>query len=201
MRRSSTPDRRRCPATSIAARWSNCRSTAATGCSCRQWCKGVTANTITDTPGTNRTSAFRVNLDGQEITQETSVAGFGQPGISRDAIAEYQIVTNLFDVTMGRSVGAAGAGDFARRVEQVHRQRVRQLPQRLPECRRRLHPQGAAVLEPTGRRQPGRTDHPATSCITSRPTSISASPTPRCSDRRHTAATRFRCRATCSSTT
>jgi hypothetical protein len=67
--------------------------------------KGVTANTITDTPGTNRTSAFRVNLDGQEITQETSVAGFGQPGISRDAIAEYQIVTNLFDVTMGRSVG------------------------------------------------------------------------------------------------
>lgn len=67
--------------------------------------KGVTANTVTDTPGTNRISAFRVNLDGQEITQETSVAGFGQPGISRDAIAEYQIVTNLFDVTMGRSVG------------------------------------------------------------------------------------------------
>jgi hypothetical protein len=61
---------------------------------------------MTDTPGgTSRTASFRVNLDGQEITQETSVTGFGQPGISRDAIAEYQIVTNLFDVTMGRSVG------------------------------------------------------------------------------------------------
>ena len=72
--------------------------------------KGVTANQITDistsTPnGSSRTASFRVNLDGQEITQETSVTGFGQPGISRDAIAEYQIVTNMFDITMGRSVG------------------------------------------------------------------------------------------------
>jgi carboxypeptidase family protein len=72
--------------------------------------KGITANQITDistsTPnGSSRTASFRVNLDGQEITQETSVTGFGQPGISRDAIAEYQIVTNMFDVTMGRSVG------------------------------------------------------------------------------------------------
>jgi hypothetical protein len=70
--------------------------------------KGITANQITDTStpnGSTRTAAFRVNLDGQEITQETSVTGFGQPGISRDAIAEYQIVTNMFDITMGRSVG------------------------------------------------------------------------------------------------
>jgi hypothetical protein len=70
--------------------------------------KGITANQITDTStpnGSSRTSAFRVNLDGQEITQETSVTGFGQPGVSRDAIAEYQIVTNMFDITMGRSVG------------------------------------------------------------------------------------------------
>jgi hypothetical protein len=72
--------------------------------------KGITANQITDisssTPnGSTRTASFRVNLDGQEITQETSVSGFGQPGISRDAIAEYQIVTNMFDITMGRSIG------------------------------------------------------------------------------------------------
>ena len=33
------------------------------------------------------------------------MTGFGQPGISRDAIAEYQVVTNLFDVSMGKSVG------------------------------------------------------------------------------------------------
>ena len=52
--------------------------------------KGITANQITDTStpnGSTRTAAFRVNLDGQEITQETSVTGFGQPGVSRDAIA------------------------------------------------------------------------------------------------------------------
>src|SRR5205814_7692384 len=70
--------------------------------------KGITANQITDTStpnGSSRTAAFRVNLDGQEITQETSVTGFGQPGVSRDAIAEYQSVTNMFDITMGRSVG------------------------------------------------------------------------------------------------
>ncbi|PYQ74943.1 MAG: hypothetical protein DMG01_19710 [Acidobacteria bacterium] len=85
--------------------------------------KGITANQITDTStpnGSSRTAAFRVNLDGQEITQETSVTGFGQPGISRDAIAEYQIVTNMFDVTMGRSVGLqvqaiskAGANNYS----------------------------------------------------------------------------------------
>jgi hypothetical protein len=67
--------------------------------------KGVTANTAGSTPGTPRGTGFRVNLDGQEITQETSIPNFGQPGVSQEAIAEYQIITNLFDVTMGRSTG------------------------------------------------------------------------------------------------
>jgi hypothetical protein len=66
--------------------------------------KGVTANSITTTPGVDQ-GRFQLNLDGQEITQGLSVAGFGQPGLSRDAIAEYQVVTNLFDVSMGRSSG------------------------------------------------------------------------------------------------
>jgi hypothetical protein len=67
--------------------------------------KGITANTISrSSPGPARTTAFRLNLDGQEITQDR-VGGFGQGGISRDAIAEYQVITNMFDVTMGRSVG------------------------------------------------------------------------------------------------
>jgi hypothetical protein len=64
--------------------------------------KGVTANSITTTPGAGQ-GRFQLNLDGQEITQGLSVAGFGQPGLSRDAIAEYQVVTNLFDVSQGRS--------------------------------------------------------------------------------------------------
>jgi carboxypeptidase family protein len=67
--------------------------------------KGVTMNTMTTRPGTNRDAAFLLNLDGQNITNTASHSGFGQPIISRDAIAEYQIITNLFDVTMGRSTG------------------------------------------------------------------------------------------------
>jgi hypothetical protein len=67
--------------------------------------KGITANEIgRNSPGV-RASLFQLNLDGQEITQGLSTTGFGQPGLSRDAIAELQVVTNLFDVTMGRSAG------------------------------------------------------------------------------------------------
>jgi hypothetical protein len=69
--------------------------------------KGITANdTSGNKPGVGRDSEFQVNLDGQQISQ--AVAGstsFGQPGIGREAIAEYQVVTNLFDVTQGRSAG------------------------------------------------------------------------------------------------
>src|SRR5262245_8241921 len=48
---------------------------------------------------------FNLQLDGQSITQETSVTSFGQPLISRDAIAEYQVITSPYDVTQGRTVG------------------------------------------------------------------------------------------------
>lgn len=65
--------------------------------------KGITSNSVSRTdPGVGNYSGFQLNLDGQEITQGV-YASFGQPGLSRDAIAEYQVVTNLFDVTMGRS--------------------------------------------------------------------------------------------------
>ena len=81
---------------------------------------GITANTVTDTPGISGLTNFQLNLDGQEITQHTSVTTFGQPGISREAIAEYQVVTNMFDVTAGRSAGIqvqaitrAGTNDLA----------------------------------------------------------------------------------------
>jgi hypothetical protein len=68
--------------------------------------KGITANTVGNQPGVNRDASFQLNLDGQQITQNVCCSGgFGQPGISRDAIAEFQVITNLFDVTMGRSVG------------------------------------------------------------------------------------------------
>jgi hypothetical protein len=67
--------------------------------------KGITANNVTNSPGAVSQDQYQVNLDGQQVSQRIGTEGFGQTKISRDAIAEYQIVTNLFDVTQGRSVG------------------------------------------------------------------------------------------------
>ena len=66
--------------------------------------KGITANSVENQPGV-RDRQFQLNLDGQEITQQVAGSGFGQPRFSREAIAEFQIITNLFDITMGRSQG------------------------------------------------------------------------------------------------
>ncbi|MGE0811950.1 MAG: carboxypeptidase regulatory-like domain-containing protein [Vicinamibacterales bacterium] len=67
--------------------------------------KGITVNNIDQRPGVARDDQFQLNLDGQQITQRVAGSGFGQPKISREAIAEFQIVTNLFDITQGRSTG------------------------------------------------------------------------------------------------
>ncbi|MGH7462922.1 MAG: hypothetical protein ACREMA_18100, partial [Longimicrobiales bacterium] len=67
--------------------------------------KGVTANDISSRPGAARDELFQLNLDGQQITQQVAPSGFGQPGLSREAIAEYQVLTNQYDITMGRSAG------------------------------------------------------------------------------------------------
>jgi Carboxypeptidase regulatory-like domain len=66
--------------------------------------KGVTANNIGNTPGVTD-DQFQLNLDGQQISQRISGSGFGQPKMSREAIAEFQIVTNMYDITQGRSTG------------------------------------------------------------------------------------------------
>jgi carboxypeptidase family protein len=65
--------------------------------------KGVTANVINNNPGVSD-DMFQLNLDGQQVTQKIS-GGFGQPRFSRESIAEFQIVTNMFDITQGRSAG------------------------------------------------------------------------------------------------
>ncbi len=82
--------------------------------------KGITANdTNNNRPGITRDESFQLNLDGQQITQQVASSGFGQPKFSREAIAEFQIVTNQFDVTQGRSSGGqvnaitrSGTNDF-----------------------------------------------------------------------------------------
>src|SRR5712692_5575255 len=67
--------------------------------------KGITANDVGNTPGVSRDDDFQLNLDGQQITQKIAGSGFGQPKFSREAIAEFQIVKNMFDITQGRSAG------------------------------------------------------------------------------------------------
>ena len=66
----------------------------------------ITSNNIDLRPGIERDDQFQLNLDGQQITQKVASSTFGQPKFSREAIAEFQIVTNLFDITQGRSTGA-----------------------------------------------------------------------------------------------
>src|SRR3982074_3397609 len=70
--------------------------------------RGVTGNdaSISSRPGTARDDQFQLNLDGQQMTQAIALSAlFGQTRLSREAIAEFQILTNLFDVTQGRSGG------------------------------------------------------------------------------------------------
>ena len=67
--------------------------------------KGITANNVTNSPGIGQNESFNLNLDGQQIKQNVLSAGSGEPRFSREAIAEFQIVTNLFDITQGRSTG------------------------------------------------------------------------------------------------
>jgi len=68
--------------------------------------KGITANDVDNNrPGVATDDQFQLNLDGQQITQKVAGSGFGQPKFSREAIAEFQIVTNMFDITQGRSTG------------------------------------------------------------------------------------------------
>ena len=51
-----------------------------------------------------RASAFQLNLDGQQVTNKVAL-GFGQPRYSRDAIGEFEFVSNRFDAAQGRSSG------------------------------------------------------------------------------------------------
>ena len=68
--------------------------------------KGVTSNAVGETPGVSRDQQFQLNLDGQQITQKIASAGsFGEPRLSREAIAEFQVITNMFDISQGRSNG------------------------------------------------------------------------------------------------
>jgi hypothetical protein len=75
---------------------------------------GIKSNSFGNTPaasgqGTNggdaETGKFQITLDGLQYSQDSVGSSFGQPKISQDAIAQFQIITNRFDATSGRSAG------------------------------------------------------------------------------------------------
>jgi hypothetical protein len=66
---------------------------------------GSRANAGGDSPLPRDTGAYQINMDGQQITNNVAGSGFGNPRFSRDAIAEFELVTNRFDATQGRSAG------------------------------------------------------------------------------------------------
>jgi hypothetical protein len=84
--------------------------------------KGVTANDVGgNRPGVARDDQFQMNLDGQQITQGLATASaFGQPRFSREAIAEYQLVTSLYDISQGRSVGTQVQAITRSGTNQIH---------------------------------------------------------------------------------
>jgi hypothetical protein len=65
---------------------------------------GITSNDIQNTPlGGTAGGKFQINVDGQQVTQNSAADSFGEPQYSQDAIDQFQIITNRFDATLGRS--------------------------------------------------------------------------------------------------
>ena len=66
---------------------------------------GNRANAVDDRPTARERADYQINMDGQQITQDALGGSQGQPGFSRDAIAEFQFIGSRFDATQGRSSG------------------------------------------------------------------------------------------------
>ncbi len=70
---------------------------------------GNRVNAVTEAPVARSSfndSTFQLNVDGQQVTNLLVGDGtFGQPRYSRDAIAEFEFISNRFDATQGRSLG------------------------------------------------------------------------------------------------
>ena len=138
--------------------------------------KGVTANDVGNSIGTGAMDdLWQLNLDGQQITQKVAGSGFGQPKFSRESIAEFQIVTNMFDITQGRSAGMeiqaiskSGTNNFTGSTYGYFRSDSL-------NARRSGGQESAAVLEPAGRRARSAGRSSRTRSTTSGRTSTSAS--------------------------
>ncbi|MBI3049280.1 MAG: TonB-dependent receptor [Acidobacteria bacterium] len=68
---------------------------------------GSRANAVGNAPldSAVERGAYQLNIDGLQVTNNIANSSFGNPGFSRDAIAEFEFVANRFDATQGRSMG------------------------------------------------------------------------------------------------
>ena len=75
---------------------------------------GIKANAFGNSPvsapggasyGDAETGKFQITMDGLQVSQDSVGSSFGQPRFSQDAISQFQIITNRFDATAGRSAG------------------------------------------------------------------------------------------------
>ena len=75
---------------------------------------GIKANAFGNSPvsgpggtsqGDAETGKFQITMDGLQVSQDSVGSSFGQPRFSQDAISQFQIITNRFDATSGRSAG------------------------------------------------------------------------------------------------
>ena len=65
---------------------------------------GSRANAVATDDPVRGSGSYQINVDGQQVTNVIQT-GFGQPRYSRDAVAEFEFISNRFDATQGRSSG------------------------------------------------------------------------------------------------
>ena len=69
---------------------------------------GSRANAVNDqaTERSNESGESQINIDGQQVSQLVCCQDyFGNPRYSKDAIAEFEVITSRFDATQGHSMG------------------------------------------------------------------------------------------------
>jgi hypothetical protein len=90
---------------------------------------GIKANAFGNSPvsgpggtsqGDAETGKFQITLDGLQASQDSVGSSFGQPRFSQDAISQFQIITNRFDATDGRSAGVYVNVQTKSGVNQMH---------------------------------------------------------------------------------
>ena len=112
---------------------------------------GITKNDVSgNNPITGADGGtFQLNIDGQQTTQTMAGSSFGQPRYSRDALSQFQIITNRFDATQGRSLQAQINAQNQERNQQHPRHCLCLFQKRFAECGGLCRQACASILRST----------------------------------------------------